>query len=284
MLTEIQAEAENIRVAWDKAATGWNKHSAALRTWLRPSTDAMLRMAGVARGQRVLDLAAGAGDQTLDLAAMVGPTGRVVASDISANILAIAAQNAQHAGFGNVEIRLADAAQIELETASFDAAICRLGLMLMPDPAAAAARVFHGLAPKARFCAVVFAGPEANPCLRILMSTALRHAGLPPRDPFQPASLMSLGQVGAADALFRQAGFSAVATTNMSAPFRMPTAAHYLDFIRDAAGPILQILAPLTQEAKDAAWSDMEQQLAVFQTEAGWEGPNTLLLTVGQKP
>jgi hypothetical protein len=115
------------------------------------------------------------------------------------------------------------------------------------------------------------------------MMSALRHAGLPPRDPFQPGSLVSLGRPGAIDALFREAGFSAVATTRMEAPFRLPAATHYIDFIQDAAGPILKILAPLAPAAQAAAWADMAEQLAVFQGSEGWVGPNTLLLTVGQK-
>ena len=268
---------------WDAAATGWDRHAPAIRAWLRPSTDAMLNMAGVAPGQTVLDVAAGAGDQTFYLAARVGPEGRVVASDISEKILGLAAENAARAGYQTVSTHLADAERLELDADSFDAAVCRLGLMFLPDPAAGLAQIRHALKPGARFCSMVFAGPDQNPCLRILMMTAMRHAGLPPRDPFQPGGLVSLGRPGGIDTLFQEAGFSAVATTRMDAPFRMPTTQHYLAFIRDAAGPILQILAPLSDAARAAAWADMAGQLDAFQTAVGWVGPNTLLLTVGRK-
>ena len=274
---------DRTRQDWDNAATGWNKHAPAIRAWLRPSTDAMLNMAGVAPGQTVLDVAAGAGDQTLDLAARVGPGGRVVASDISAQILALAAQNAVRAGHGHVDTHLADAERLDLPEGSFDAAVCRLGLMFLPDPLAGLGQVHHALKPGGRFCSMVFAGPDQNPCLRILMTTALRHVGLPPRDPFQRGGLVSLGKPGAIDALFEKAGFSAVATTRMDAPFRMASTSHYLEFIQDAAGPILQILAPLAPAARAAAWADIADQLAVFQAPDGWVGPNTLLLTVGRK-
>ena len=274
---------DSTRRNWDAAATGWDRHAPAIRAWLRPSTDAMLNMAAVAPGQTVLDVAAGAGDQTLDLAARVGPEGRVVASDISEKILGLAAENAARAGYQTVTTHLADAERLDLDADSFDAAVCRLGLMFLPDPAAGLAQIRHALKPGARFCSMVFAGPDQNPCLRILMMTAMRHAGLPPRDPFQPGGLVSLGRPGAIDTLFQEAGFSAVATTRMDAPFRMPTTQHYLAFIRDAAGPILQILAPLSDAARAAAWADMAGQLDAFQTAVGWVGPNTLLLTVGRK-
>lgn len=281
--SQAQTSNDGSRQNWDSAATGWDRHAAAIRQWLRRPTDAMLNMAGVAPGQTVLDLAAGAGDQTLDLAARVGPMGRVVASDISAPILALALQNASNAGHRNVETHVADLQHLDLAANAFDAAVCRLGLMFLSDPLAGLGQVHRALRPGARFCSMVFAGPDQNPCLRILMATALRHAGLPPRDPFQPGGLVSLGKTGALDALFEKAGFQMVATTRMEAPFFMPTTPHYLDFVRDAASPILQILAPLSDAAKAAAWADMEGQLGAFQSSDGWAGPNTLLLTVGQK-
>ncbi len=280
---EVDPLKDLTRRNWDSAAHGWDKHAPAIRAWLKQPTTAMLKMAGIAEGQSVLDVAAGAGDQTLDLAALVGPSGRIVATDISATILSIAALNAARAGYSNVATHRADAEHLDVAEASFDAAVCRLGLMFLPDPLAGLAQVHRALKPGGRFCSMVFAGPELNPCLRILMLTALRHAGLPARDPFQPGGLVSLGRPGDIEVLFRTAGFSAVATTRMDAPFRMASADHYLDFIRDAAGPILQILGPLSPRARAVAWADMAGQLKVFQTADSWIGPNVLLLTSGQK-
>src|SRR5690606_35050086 len=69
-----------------------------LRSWLCPATEAMLDMAAIGPGHRVLDVAGGAGDQTRDIARRVGPEGRVQATDIAAGILLFAAQNARRAG------------------------------------------------------------------------------------------------------------------------------------------------------------------------------------------
>ncbi len=273
----------NVRSQWDSAAAGWHRHAPIIRDWLRQPTAAMLDMAGITTGQSVLDVAAGAGDQTLDVAARIGPSGRITATDISPAILDYAASAARDARLHNVETRVADAAALGMPEASFDAAICRLGLMFLPDPLAGLIEIHRTLKPGARFSAMVFAGPQLNPCLRILMSTALRHAGLPPRDPFQPGGLTSLGRPGHLHDLFKEAGFNSVTTTTMDAPFRLPRTADYMAFIRDAAGPILQILASLTPAARDAAWADITSQLDAFQTDDGWTGPNTLLLTVGTR-
>ena len=67
-LTETSAFKNRTRMQWDDAAAGWNRHGPKLRNWLGGPTDAMLMMAGISVGHTVLDVAAGAGDQTLDIA------------------------------------------------------------------------------------------------------------------------------------------------------------------------------------------------------------------------
>ncbi len=282
--TDKKAFKASVRKHWDASARGWDAHTPAIRAWLRSSTNAMIAMAGVVKGARVLDVAAGAGDQTLDLAERVGPSGSVVATDLSPAIVALAQDRARHAGFGHVECRVADGEDLQVEPASFDAAVCRLGLMFFPDPLRGLREMQRALRPGGGACTVVFSGPEKNPCLTILMATALRHAGSPARDPFAPGSLFSLGRPRHIDTLFQEAGFRDVATTSMDAPFRMPSVDDYLAFVRSSASPVLQILAGLSELAAQAAWDDIRQQLRTFDTPTGWEGPNELLITAARRP
>lgn len=282
-LTDGLAFKSAMRMQWDAAAAGWNDHAPKIRGWLGAATDAMLGMAGVAAGSRVLDVAAGTGDQTLAIAQRVGPQGFVLATDLSPEVVAIATANAARAGFTNVQARVADGENLQVPAASFDAAVCRLGLMFFPDPLQGLREMHRALRPAGGACAMVFSGPQRNPCLTILMSTALRHAGLPPRDPFSAGGLMSLGQPGRIDELFRAAGFRDVATTAVSAPFRLPSVVDYLAFIRSSASPIQQILGRLDEAAADAAWREIEERLSAFATPLGWEGPNELLLTAGRR-
>ena len=271
-----------VRDQWDKSAGGWNDHAPQIRAWLSTATGAMLDMAGIGPRSRVLDVAAGAGDQTLDIAQRVGAEGYVLATDLSPAILALAKSNAARAGYGNVETKVADGESLPVESASFDAAVCRLGLMFFPEPLRGLREMHRATRPGGGVCTMVFSRPDRNPCIAILMSTALKHAGLPPRDPFQPGGLLSLGKPGLTDELFTTAGFRDVATTALDAPFRLPSARHYLDFIRASASPIQQILGRLEKSAADAAWAEMEGRLAEFTTPAGWVGPNELLLTAAR--
>ena len=272
-----------MRAQWDAAAAGWDEHTAELRAWLAVPTRAMLAMAGVEVGARVLDVAAGAGDQTLDAAARVGAGGSVLATDLSPRIIELARGRVARAGVANVECRVADGARLPVASATFDAAICRLGLMFFPEPLRGVREMHRALRRGGRACSMVFAGRERNPCIAILMATALEHAGLPPADADATGGLLSLGGPGRADALLREAGFEDVATVAIDAPFRLPSVDHYLAFVRRSASPVLQILGRLGEAAAEAAWDDMRERLRAFDTADAWEGPNELLLTAGRR-
>jgi len=282
--SDAQALKTHLRHQWDAAAPGWDAHSPQIRAWLRGVTDAMIAMAGVRPGLTVLDVAAGAGDQSMDLAERVGPQGTVLATDLSPALVALARRRAQAAGFAQLQTRVADGEDLPVETGAFDAVVCRLGLMLFPDPLQGLREMHRALKSGGGVCTVVFSAPEHNPCVRILMATALRHAGRPVHDPFVPGSLFSLSRPGHIDALFQQAGFRDVATTAMDAVFPMPSVDAYLEFIRSSASPVVQILAGLDASATRAAWTDIRAQLQAFDTAAGWHGPNELLVTAARKP
>lgn len=280
-VTEIATAA--MREQWDRTALGWRDAGAVIRLWLRQATQAMLEKAGVKSGDHVLDVAAGAGDQTLDVAERVGSQGYVLATDLSPEILKFAAQHAAASGYRHVETRVSDGQALQVDDALFDAAICRLGLMFFPDPLLGLREMARVLKPGGGVCTMVFGPPEANPCVTTLMSIARSHAGLPPRDPFQPGGLLSLGKPGLIDGLFAEAGFCEVATTRLAAPFLLPSVEDYMTFIRTSAGPIVQIVNGLDAERAEAAWADMERALARYKTPNGWEGPNELLLTSARR-
>jgi SAM-dependent methyltransferase len=275
---------------WDAAAAGWNHHAALIHDWLHDVTQTMLDEAQIGPGARVLDIAAGAGDQTLAIARRIGSEGWVLATDVSPGILALAQKNAQAAGLTQVSTQVADAQSLGLAGTNCDAAVCRLGLMFCRSPLAALREIRAALRPQGRFTALVFGSPERNPCLTITLATARKHAGLANvsltklTSAFEPGTLMSLGKPGLLKGLLQTAGFVDGAVHPVSAPFRAPSAAHYVDFLRSSASPIIEILAPLSALAKQAAWSDITEQLSVFSTPSGWLGPNELLLCTTATP
>ncbi len=124
------------REQWQEAAAAWDRWGPTLEDWLGPATEAMLDDAGVRPGARVLDVAAGAGGQTLAAARRAGPDGHVLATDISPAILEYAAAAARDAGLANVETRELDGESLAgVEDASFDAVISTCRADLLPRPA-----------------------------------------------------------------------------------------------------------------------------------------------------
>ncbi len=273
-----------VRAQWNRAAKGWHDSGTVIRPWLHRATQAMLGMAAVTTGSHVLDVAAGAGDQTLDIAERVGPGGFVLATDLSPDILQFAAERAAAAGHRNVETRVSDGQKLQIEDARFDVVVCRLGLMFFADPLQGLREMVRVLKPGGTVCTMVFGTPQANPCVATLMSTALRHAGMPPLDPYQPGGLLSLGKPGLVDELFREAGFLEIATTKVAAPFKLPTVKDYMNFVRTSAGPVIQIVKSMDPATAEVAWADMENALCRYQRPDGWEGPNELLLTAARRP
>src|SRR5215475_15903167 len=141
------------------AAEGW-RSGATARAFLGPITERMLDLAGIGSGHHVLDVAAGTGEQTLMAARRVGPHGFVLATDIADRMLAYLDETARNEGLTNVQTRLMDARLLELERDSFDAAICRLALMLIPERHKALTAIHRALKAGARFAAVVLSTAE----------------------------------------------------------------------------------------------------------------------------
>src|SRR4026209_1517082 len=128
-------------------ASGWKRGEAARGRALDPLTELMLDLAGVTVGSQVLDLGAGTGDQTMLAARRAGPGGMVLATDISASMLALTQRAARDADLANVQTRVMDAQRLELEADSFDAGMARFSLQFVPDVPRALAEVRRVLKP-----------------------------------------------------------------------------------------------------------------------------------------
>jgi ubiquinone/menaquinone biosynthesis C-methylase UbiE len=199
---------------WETSAAveRWRQMAERRARTLGPATERMLDAAGVCSGCRVLDVAAGTGDQTLLAAARVGADGSVLATDISERMLEVATEVVRAAGLRNVSTLVADASALggSLEPASFDAAICRFGLMFMPDVASALRAVLGALKPGARLAALVWSAPELNPSMGIPMEVIRSHRGMPSPAP-TIVQAFSLSAEGRLQSELETAGFARVA-------------------------------------------------------------------------
>ena len=268
---------------WQAAAEPWHRWGPTLEGWLGEATETMLDMADVVPGSRVLDVAAGAGGQTLAAARRCGPEGRVLATDISSNILAFAGQSACDAGLHNVETRVVDGEQLDAEPGAFDAVISRVGFIYFPDQHAAFVGMRRALRPGGRLAGIVYSTPEANGFFSIPVSIIRRRAQLPAPAQGQPGPF-SLGAPGVIEAALGQAGFTAVEVRRVAAPLRLPSTAEYVRFARESFGALHQMLAGLSEAEREDAWSEIERELSRYETADGFEGPCELLVGAGTAP
>lgn len=274
---------QTTRAQWESAAEAWDRWSPLLARWLGPATDAMLDMAAVGPGARVLDVAAGAGEQTLAAARRVGPDGYVLATDISPTILDFALRAARQAGLANVEtLELDGERHHTLPEASFDAALSRVGLIYFPDQQRALAGIRHALKPGGRFAAIVYSTPDKNPFFSLPVGIIRRRAQLPPPLPGQPGPF-SLGAEGVLAKALAQAGFRDVEVRKIDSPVRLPSAAECVRFERESFGALHQMMAAMSKRERAETWTEIEATLRKFETGDGFLGPCEMLVGAGSK-
>ena len=265
------------RAQWEEAAEAWHRWGPVIEGWLGAATERMLDAARVTAGCRVLDVAAGAGGQSLAAAHRAGPTGHVLATDISSAILDYAAKTAIEAGLTNVTTRELDGEHLDVDEASFDAVISRVGLIYFPDQQAALAGMRRALRPGGRLSALVYSTADRNGFFAIPVGIIRRRAQLPPPAPGQPGPF-SLGGPGVAEGILAEAGFHEVAVETVPSPLRMGTAAECVAFERESFGALHQMLAGLPEPDREAAWAEIGQALAQFEGPDGFVGPCEMLI------
>ena len=145
------------REQWNKDGAAWRRWNPILDRWYGGATEQMLDLARIQPGHRILDVAAGAGEPAVSAAARVGPDGYVLATDISEGIVALALQVARERGLKQIETLAMDGEKLDLPDASFDAVVCRLGLMYMPHPVTALREWRRALKTGGRVAVVVYA-------------------------------------------------------------------------------------------------------------------------------
>jgi ubiquinone/menaquinone biosynthesis C-methylase UbiE len=264
------------------AAAGWRQGAAERAQDLAPITERMLDLAGIAPRCRVLDVAAGTGEQTLLAARRVGPAGFVLATDIAERMLAHLDEAARAAGLANVETRLMDARQLDLAPESFDAAICRSALMLIPERDKALAGIRRALKPGKKLAAVVLGTAEKLPHIALALAIARRHAGLPPA-PFEDPGMFALGDPAVLRAALERAGFREVVTETVASQQWYPSLDAAMEHRRNSLPEMRPFLARLSDAERAAVWAEIEEVMRQFEGPAGVIVPNERLLGVGTK-
>src|SRR5918995_1381729 len=229
------------RQQWDSAATGWQKWSGLIDGATSHVSERLVELAGVGPGSKVLDVAAGYGEPALTAARVAGPDGSVVATDISAQMLAFGRERAAAAGLENIEFVEADAASLDFPEDSFDAALSRWGIIFEPDGEAAAGRVRGFLKPGARIAISSWGPPDRVPMLGLPMRTAMERLQVPPPPPGTPGPL-SRPTPEAVGGLLEGGGFSDIDVEEVDVTMEWESPEEFPPFVKEIAPPITAMI------------------------------------------
>jgi SAM-dependent methyltransferase len=269
------------REQWNKDGAAWRRWNPTLDRWYGEVTRQMLDLARIAPGQRVLDIAAGAGEPAVSAAERVGPDGYVLATDISEGIIELALQVARERGLEQIETRAMDGEKLDLADASFDAVLCRLGLMYMPHPVTALREWRRVLKLGGRVAVVVFSTPDRNSWGAVPISIIRRRAQLPPPLPGQPGPF-SLGSPGVLESIFNQAGFANPEIRTVPVPLKMASTSEYVRLAREAFGAFNAMMAHLSAQERESVWDEVEDSMRSFESAGGFEVPGECLVGVAK--
>ena len=270
------------REQWNEDGAAWRRWNPMLDRWYGEATRRMLDLARIRPGQRILDIAAGAGEPAVSAAERVGPDGHVLATDISEGIVELARQVARERGLEQVETRVMDGEKPDLPDASFDAVLCRLGLMYMPHPVTALREWRRVLKAGGRVAVVVFSTSDRNAWGAMPASIIRRRAQLPPPVPGQPGPF-ALGGPGVLEGAFREAGFADAEVHAVPAPHAIASAADYVRVAREAFGGFKAMMAHLPPEERESVWHEVEASMRCFESPEGFEAPGECLVGAATK-
>jgi SAM-dependent methyltransferase len=249
-------------------SAAWEKWFPIIEAGASALTARMLDGAGLAPGQRAVDIATGIGEPALTAARRVGPSGRVVAIDLSPGMLEFAARRAREAGLDNLDFRVMDANALELGTACFDIALCRWGLMFVDDLESTLGAIRAALKPRARLSLGVWGSDDEVPALATAARVLHRELELPP--PAEGAgTAFALADTSTLAAVLEGAGFDDVDTQPVNIRYRYASDDEYLAHRREVSSGLAQALGEFTDEQIARATRLLENELGRFRSSDG---------------
>ena len=281
-MDDPEAYKRRVRRQWDEVAARWHRWTPVMRAQYAPATQLMLDLAHLRPGDRVLDIAAGDGYQSIAAARRVGPTGHVLAIDLAPEQLKRAAAAAREAGIAQIETRVMDAEYLNLEDGSFEAVICQFGLMFLPDVDRGLAEIRRVLKPGGSASMVIFAAgglPESELVASIIRDRLGGENPAPER-----LTGASLGAPGAFKHRLERAGFRPVESQELSVPLRLPSTADALRYLRETHPTLDEMMVPLTADQRGEVWREVEAALARYVGPDGFESPNRVVVAAGRRP
>jgi ubiquinone/menaquinone biosynthesis C-methylase UbiE len=273
---------QHVHGMWASVADAWDTYAGLADEVHAEATTRMLEITAPRPGERVLELACGAGGAGLAAARLVEPGGDVVLSDVVPAMVAAAGRRAVERGLTNVQTKVIDLDQIGEPDAAYDVVLCREGLMFAFDPAAAAAQIARVLRPGGRVGIAVWGPRAANPWLSVVFDAASEVLGAPVPPPGLPGPFALADREHLA-AILAGAGLAQVSVAEIIGTRRDTTFEQWWTRTTALAGPLAQRLAALPDAVKDGLKGKLREAVRPYRSADGLAFPSLNLLATASK-
>jgi ubiquinone/menaquinone biosynthesis C-methylase UbiE len=268
---------QEVLETWERVSSGWERNRDRVFQSFRVVSDWLIDMVDPQPGQTILELASGPGETGFVVAVRVGPSGRVLSTDLAPGMVEAARRGAEMRGLDNVECRIMDAQSMDLPDDSFDAILCRFGFMLMPDPRTALKEARRVMRAGGKLAFAVWAPPDRNPWIGLVGMTLMQLGHAAPTDPFGPGGIFSMASPDVPRDLTQSAGFLQVSVEELPFVQRFESFADYWKFTSEIAGPLALALQSLSGDGATRTYSALEEAAAPFRSGSGYEFPSLAL-------
>ena len=256
---------------WNTVAAGWGRERELIWEGSRVVAEDMVASLDPKPGDAVLELAAGTGDTGFLAAAAIGDEGRLLSTDFSPAMIEEARANAEKLKISNVEFRVLDAENMDLDDDTFDGVLCKYGYMLMADPGAALAETRRVLKDGGRLSFSVWGAADHNPWVTVPMQVMVEREYIPPPEPGAPG-ILAMADHDRIRELVTGAGFGEPQIKEVPVHWPINDLETFHRFVHELAGPIRFALEGLSEEDRAAAWDEIDQRIEPHILPEGIEG------------
>jgi ubiquinone/menaquinone biosynthesis C-methylase UbiE len=278
-----QVQAADTLLEWRESAKYWDKHSAIIHSMFAPLTRALIEDGGIKTGQLVLDVAGGAGEPSLTIAGVVGPTGSVTCTD-AVEAMVIAAQDQAHKrGIENIDFRQCVANSLPFPDDSFDVVVSRLGAMFFPDPLAALREMLRVTKPGGTLTFAVWYKSELNPYSYLVTQVLSRFVEVPAAEPDAPDAFR-FAEAGKLAAILKEAGATDISERILKFQIEAPISVEEFWIMRSEISESLRTkLKKLTKEQSRQVAREVQDRVREFFPYQQMSFPAQMLVVTGKK-
>ena len=256
------------RQRWDSVAEGWKEWWKTVEVAAQKVSDRLVELAEIKGGQKVLDIATGIGEPAITAARKlagsgnnIDGTGYVLATDVSTQMLTIAKQRAAELGLQDIiEFKEADAEMLELSDSSFDAVLCRWGLMFMPNLNNTLSRISRALLPGGRLACAVWDEASKVPFISFPMNIVMHELNVHP-PPLGAPGPFALADISILQNSLSKVRFSNIQYERLNVTFEFPRVEDYINYTKDVGSTIKIMLSKQSVDRQEEIWDIVTGQV-----------------------